>query len=79
MVTRHAIPSPSILDHLEKHKVVGDRQVWRNRRGDRLYTWDSLHGEVEVFNGRGFHLGAVDPLSGLMIKEAVRGRRIEGL
>lgn len=44
---------------------------------DRFYTWDSLHGEVEVWNNRGWHLGALDPITGKNIKEAVRGRRID--
>ncbi|MFW7209732.1 colicin E3/pyocin S6 family cytotoxin [Enterobacter sp. BNK-32] len=40
------------------------------------YTWDSLHGEVEVFDKNGRHLGVVDPLTGITIKPAIRGRRI---
>jgi hypothetical protein len=45
--------------------------------GERIYTWDALHGEIEVFNKRGFHLGGLDAVIGSLIKEAVRGRRIE--
>jgi hypothetical protein len=41
-----------------------------------LDTWDSLHGEVEVFNKRGRHLGVVDPISGEFLKPAVKGRKI---
>ncbi|MGQ9005590.1 colicin E3/pyocin S6 family cytotoxin [Bacillus subtilis] len=41
-----------------------------------MYTWDSLHGEVEVFNKRGFHLGSADPKTGAFIKSAVKGRRL---
>ncbi|MCX9117124.1 colicin E3/pyocin S6 family cytotoxin [Providencia rettgeri] len=40
------------------------------------YTWDSLHGEVEIFNKNGRHLGVADPISGAIIKPAVRGRKI---
>jgi hypothetical protein len=29
----------------------------RSDGGARLYTWDSLHGEIEVFNRPGKHLG----------------------
>lgn len=50
--------------------------VWRTRDGRIYYTWDSLHGELEAFNRRGRHLGAVDPMTGIAIKPAVRGRRI---
>lgn len=77
-MTRHALPSPSILDAHDPDQVVAGQQIWRNRSGDRLYIWNSQHGEVEAFNGDGFHLGAVDPLTGSVIKQAVRGRRIEG-
>ncbi|WP_420715284.1 colicin E3/pyocin S6 family cytotoxin [Corallococcus sp. BB11-1] len=50
---------------------------WRSLDGERLYTWDSLHGEIEVFNKRGRHLGALDAVSGKLIKEAVKGRVID--
>ena len=55
----------------------GGRKVWRSRAKKRYYTWDSLHGEVEVWNRNGWHLGAVDPLTGKFIKEAQKGRRID--
>ncbi len=42
----------------------------------RLYTWDSLHGEIEMFNDRGRHLGVLD-CNGMLIKDAVKGRRID--
>jgi len=41
------------------------------------YTWDSLHGEIEVFNKRGKHIGVVDAVSGELIKDAVKGRSID--
>ncbi|WP_379922419.1 colicin E3/pyocin S6 family cytotoxin [Erythrobacter sp. R86502] len=50
---------------------------WRNLDGSRLYTWDSLHGEVEVFTKRGFHLGAADAVTGVIFKSAIKGRRID--
>jgi hypothetical protein len=40
-------------------------------------TWDAQHGEIEVFNARGRHLGVLHPLTGELIKEAVRGRKID--
>ena len=69
-------PNPCYLDDFEKWKIVGGRQIWRNNEGSRLYTWDSLHGEIEVFNERGYHLGALDAVSGVSIKQAVKGRKI---
>jgi hypothetical protein len=55
--------------------VHGD-QRWRSADGKRLYTWDDLHGEVEVFTRRGRHLGAAHAVTGVLIKDAVKGRRI---
>ena len=42
----------------------------------RFYEWDHTHNDIEVYNGRGIHLGSMDPTTGEMIKEAVRGRYI---
>lgn len=67
-------PRPCFLDTLQKYKVVGDTQIYR--LNDKYYTWDSLHGEIEVFNKRGHHLMVLDA-DGRKIKEAVRGRRID--
>ncbi|WP_371875708.1 colicin E3/pyocin S6 family cytotoxin [Duganella dendranthematis] len=43
----------------------------------KLYTWDWTHGEVEVFNKRGRHLGAIDAITGQFIKDAIAGRKID--
>lgn len=45
-------------------------------RGLQYYSWDYLHNEIEVFNRRGIHLGAIDPTTGEWVKEAVKGRFI---
>ena len=66
-----------MLDDFEYLGFVHGSQRWRSDRGKRLYTWDSLHGEIEVFNDRGKHLGGVDAVTGTWIKEAVEGRRID--
>ncbi|MES1241811.1 MAG: colicin E3/pyocin S6 family cytotoxin [Acidobacteriota bacterium] len=71
------IPTPSILDEQDHFGVRGGRRVWRSKDGQRYYTWDGLHGEVEVFNRRGRHLGALDPHTGELIKPAVKGRRLD--
>ena len=41
------------------------------------YTWDNLHNEIEMFNKQGKHIGVMDPVSGEVIKEAVKGRTIK--
>jgi hypothetical protein len=71
------IPRPSILDEFEPLGAINGEKRWRSGGGKRIYTWDALHGEVEVFNRRGKHLGALDPISGACVKEAVRGRKID--
>jgi len=49
----------------------------RSSDGERLYEWDRLHGEVEVYDKRGYHLGAANAASGETIKHAQPGRRID--
>jgi Cytotoxic len=43
----------------------------------RYYTWNHTHGDIEVYDGRGRHLGSMDPASGQMIKPAVPDRSID--
>jgi Cytotoxic len=71
------IPRPSILDEFESLGAPYGERRWRSDDGKRLYTWDSLHGEIEVFNGRGKHLGSMDPITGEMVKPAIAGRTID--
>jgi hypothetical protein len=54
-----APPKPSILDEFEPLGLINGARRWRDETG-RLYTWDYLHGEVEVDNSRGRHLGVLD-------------------
>ncbi len=72
-----APPSPCILEDFEYLGFIYGEKRWRSDGGRRLYTWDSLHGEVEVFNGRGRHLGVIHAVTGELIKDAVRGRSID--
>lgn len=71
------MPSPCFLDECEFLGFIGGSKRWRSRDGKRLYTWDALHGEIEVFTKRGFHLGAADAHTGIPFKSAVKGRRID--
>lgn len=69
-------PSPCFLDDLERLSRTGPPR-WRSPSGDRLYEWDPLHGHVEVYDRRGFHRGVADPVTGAIVKAAIRGRRID--
>jgi hypothetical protein len=74
MVSR---PKPCVLDEFEDLGFVRGNRVWRNQTADRLYTWDALHGEVEVFDKRGRHIGVLDAMTGQLIKPAKKGRTID--
>lgn len=71
-----SIPAHSFLDECELLGAFNGERRWRSADGRRLYTWDFLHGEIEVFNARGWHLGAADALTGVLFKPARKGRRI---
>jgi hypothetical protein len=70
-------PKPCILDDFEYLGFINGNMLWRSDGGRRLYTWDSLHGEVEVFDSRGRHLGVKHATTGALIKVAVKGRTID--
>ena len=71
------IPIPSFLDECESLGAFNGERRWRSHGGKRLYTWDFLHGEIEVFSRRGRHLGVADARTGIRIKPAVKGRHID--
>jgi hypothetical protein len=70
------LPRPSFLDEHEYLGFMYGERRWRSKDGKRLFTYDDLHGEIEVFTSRGRHLGAADVITGAYIKEPVKGRRI---
>lgn len=69
------IPSSPFLKELEYLGQPGGRRKYRGNK--RIYEWDSLHGELEVYDNRGYHLGAADAMTGDLTKPAVKGRRID--
>jgi len=64
------------LDECTYLKVIGKWKVWRSKDGKRLFTWDTLHGEIEVFHKTGYHMGSADPITGKYIKPGVKGRTL---
>lgn len=50
---------------------------WRDASGQRVYTYDQKHGEVEAYNKRGRHIGVLSVETGEKIKPAVKGRKID--
>lgn len=69
------IPKPYFLDDCESLRAINGIKRWRDKNG-RLFSWDALHGEIEVFNKRGKHIGVMNP-QGEFIKEAVKRRTID--
>lgn len=70
------VPQNCFLHDMISVARKGERR-WKSTCGKRIYTWDALHEEVEVYNARGRHLGAMDPETGRFIKDAVKGRKID--
>lgn len=64
------------LEKLERTKPKTNRSRWIDEDG-KIYEWDSQHGELEVYNGRGQHIGVRDPETGEWIKPAKPGRVTE--
>ena len=62
-----------ILEGLER--VRTNRWISDDRK--RLYEWDNLHGHIEVYNERGYHLGIAEPIKGELIGKAIKGRKID--
>jgi len=54
----------------------GLRKRWVDGEGNIL-EWDSRHGAIEKYDGRGRHLGEFDPETGAQTKPPDRTRRVE--
>jgi len=52
------------------------RKRWKDSH-DRIYEWDYQHGNVEVYDKRGRHLGEFDPENGNIVKPADARRTVE--
>jgi hypothetical protein len=72
------VPPPKVgfIESLRRIPWSGE-QRWMDGAGKRIYTWDRLHGEFEVFDRQGFHLGSADPASGKLMNGPVKGRKID--
>lgn len=70
----------SVSAYLKGLKPIGAKngeKRWQDEDGEFIYTWDSLHGEIEWFNKRGKHLGALDAQTGEFIKDPEKTRTID--
>jgi hypothetical protein len=70
-----SIPENCFIRRLERYFYRG-QHIWISNDRRFRYTWDSLHGEVEAYTRRGWHVGVLD-CNGRQIGGAVKGRRID--
>jgi hypothetical protein len=68
--------SGKFLSSLKRIKRKSQRRRWRGTK-KQIYEEDTQHGELEKYNRKGKHLGSVDPDSGEIIKDPVKGRQID--
>lgn len=45
------------------------------RSNKRYFEWDYTHGDIEVYDENGKHLGRADPNGGHICKPPVKGRK----
>ena len=69
--------SKDFWNNLDRCKGGGTRTNGESGKKRRFYEWDHTHGDVEVYDGRGKHLGSADPQTGEMTKPPVPGREID--
>lgn len=44
----------------------------------RYYEWDHTHGDIEIYNQLGRHIGSMHPQTGVIHKAPVAGRKLDG-
>lgn len=70
-----SVPKTGFVERLARLKHASHAR-WTNKDRTRYFEWDPLHGEFEVYDAQGWHLGAVDE-NGKLVKHAKKGRRID--
>ena len=66
------------LDILIQVKRKSRRRRWEDSRKRQVFEEDTLHGDLEKYNRRSRqHKGTVDPATGEIIKDPVKGRTLE--
>jgi hypothetical protein len=71
---------PGLIKVQKKNPIQGGgglRERWKDAKGRKIYEWDSMHGELEVYRASdGTHLGAFDPFTGERREDAKDERSI---
>jgi hypothetical protein len=66
----------TFLKNLQVVKRKGNKR-WISKTGDRYFEWDSLHGEIEVYNRRGKAIAILNSDGTLSQKKIEHGREID--
>ena len=76
--TRNYKPAPKELEGFPDAQKVPNkgRTRWKTPDG-KILEWDGQHGDVEVYNKRGKHIGSANPKTGQIYKKPVGGRTID--
>ena len=70
-------PNSSIWTNKKPHREK--KTNGKTGKKKRYYEWDNTHGDIEVYDARGRHLGTQDPITGEIIKPSVGNGKIEKL
>ena len=74
-------PSQSFIWKNQKpHKVIDGKPAHTNGlkgKNRRYYQWDSENGEIEVYDSKAKHIGAMDSITGEWKKPAGKGRTFD--
>ncbi|WP_095058864.1 S-type pyocin domain-containing protein [Pseudomonas sp. Irchel s3f7] len=66
--TEEILAFPGLIKGKKKNPIVGGgglRKRWTDAKRKKIYEWDSMHGELEVYRASdGGHLGAFDHITG---------------
>jgi RHS repeat-associated protein len=75
--TAKSVPSNS--SYWKSLKPYKGKTRTNGKRGSkkRYFEWDYTHGDIEVYDHNGHHLGSADPEDGHIYKPAVKGRKIK--
>ncbi|MEB8265353.1 SAR2788 family putative toxin [Mammaliicoccus sciuri] len=76
-LARNAVSKSSSPVWKKYKSAKNGRKTSGSGKNKRYYEWDNTQKEIEVYNNKGEHIGVMDPLTGKMIKPAVKGRKIK--
>jgi hypothetical protein len=70
-------PVPKDCNALEglPRQVRANQRIWIDKQAKRMFAWDHTHGEIEVYNLQGKHIGVID-CDFNILKPAVHGRYV---